>query len=145
MSPLERYISFMESVADFDLGNIEAFIAKEIHFVDPFNDTTGIDCYRAIIEDMRAQLSNLQITVLESAMVGDASALIRWQLGGKLSAFKHRPWQVTGCSSVRFSESGQVIEHVDYWDAAGQLYESMPLIGSALKYLRHKLAVKIDQ
>ena len=143
MNPLERYISFLESAADFDLGEVDSFIAKEIHFVDPFNDTIGIESYRAIIQDMRVQLGNLQIAVFEHAMVGEASALIRWTLSGELNSFKQRPWQVEGCSSVRFDAHGRVIEHLDYWDAAGQLYESFPLIGSALKYLRRKLAVKI--
>lgn len=142
MSPLERYVDFMETVASFDLDSLEEFIADEIHFVDPFNDTTGRSNYRAIIEDMREQLSNLQIKVISSAMIATShdEALIRWHLSGHLNAFNGRYWAVEGCSAVHFDEQGKVCEHLDYWDAAGQLYESFPVLGWVLKYLRRKLA-----
>ena len=140
MAMLEPYINFMESVEDFDLATIDQFIASDIHFVDPFNNTYGIDHYRRIIDDMRKQLETLKITVHERAMVGENSALIRWELSGKLRAFKGRDWCVEGCSRLGFNQHGQVSEHLDYWDAAGQLYESFPVLGSVLRRLRHKLA-----
>ncbi|MEM7467328.1 MAG: nuclear transport factor 2 family protein [Pseudomonadota bacterium] len=142
MTPLERYVDFMESVARFDLTSLEEFIAQDVHFVDPFNDTHGLEHYRRIIKDMVAQLDGLAIDVLESAMVSPNRALIRWRLSGRLSAFKDRPWEVTGCSSVAFDDDGKVNEHLDYWDSAGQLYEKFPLVGSLMRYLRHKLSVE---
>ena len=150
MEPLERYVSYMETVELSDLDKLEEFIAKEIHFVDPFNDTVGLSNYRAIIEDMRDQLANLKINVISSAMVDSANpedssndyggALIRWRLSGNLNAFSGRFWMVEGCSAVRFDKHGRVKEHLDYWDAAGQLYESFPVLGRVLKYLRRKLS-----
>lgn len=150
MNPLERYVAFMETVESFDLDKLEDIIAENIHFVDPFNDTKGRARYRAIIEDMREQLSNLKIDVISSAMVNASDktssshppeeALIRWRLSGNLNAFNARYWAVEGCSAVSFDEQGHVTEHLDYWDAAGQLYESFPVVGWVLKYLRRKLA-----
>ena len=142
MTPLERYVEFMQSVASFELDSLSNFIAADVHFVDPFNDTRGLAHYTRIIEDMRHQLDGLKIDVLDSVMVAEHRGLIRWQLSGKLKAFKQRHWSVEGCSMVRFNETGQLIEHIDYWDAAGQLYESFPLIGKVLQKLRKKLAVR---
>ena len=141
MTPLERYVRFMESVAEFDLDTLGEFIAPDVHFVDPFNDTCGIREYRRIIEDMRRQLAALQIEVLDKAVVAPDRALLRWRLSGNLTAFKNRGWSVEGCSLVRFSATGDVIEHIDYWDAARQLYESFPLIGRLMRFLRNKLSV----
>lgn len=151
MNPLEQYINFMQSVEDFDLDKLDEIVAEKIHFVDPFNDTIGITHYRRIIEDMRNQLTNLKIDVVEHAMVQGAvqngielvnsRALIRWRLSGNLKSFKNRFWEVEGCSSVSVNEQGRICEHLDYWDAAGQLYESFPLLGSLLRYVRRKLSV----
>ncbi|MGR8946930.1 MAG: nuclear transport factor 2 family protein [Gammaproteobacteria bacterium] len=141
MTALERYVEFMEKVAEFDLKRIDEFIAEDIHFVDPFNDARGIAHYRRIIADMREQLADLTIDVKESAMVSDESALIFWRLGGNLRAFKGRHWAVDGCSRVAFNQRGQVTEHLDFWDAAGQLYETFPGLGTILRYVRKKLAV----
>lgn len=150
MNPLDRYVAFMEAVESFDLDKLEELIGENIHFVDPFNDTLGLTKYRAIIEDMREQLSNLKIEVISSAMIDSSSntgspsqqgnALIRWHLSGNLKAFKDRYWAVEGCSAISFDDEGRVTEHLDYWDAAGQLYESFPVVGWVLKYLRRKLA-----
>ena len=142
MTPLERYAEFMQTVASFNLDTLDEFIAEDVHFVDPFNDTFGLPHYRRIIEDMREQLEELDIDVLDSAMVAEDRALLRWRLSGKLTAFKGRPWSVEGCSMVRFNDAGQMQEHIDYWDAAGQLYESFPLIGGLLRKLRNRLAVR---
>ena len=142
MTPLERYVDFMQTVASFNLDTLGEFIADDVHFVDPFNDTRGLAHYRRIIEDMREQLEALDIDVLDSAMVADDRALLRWRLSGKLTAFKGRSWSVEGCSMVRFNDAGQMKEHIDYWDAAGQLYESFPLIGGLLRKLRNRLAVR---
>lgn len=141
MTPLERYVHFMQSVASFDLDTLAQFIAPDIHFIDPFNDTTGLAHYRRIIEDMRHQLGDLNIEILDSAMVANERALIRWRLSGSMTAFKGKFWSVDGCSLVRFNETGLVTEHIDYWDAAGQLYESFPIIGRLLRMLRARLAV----
>ena len=50
--------------------------------------------------------------------------------------FRFRGWrpQVTqrihGASLITFNEAGLVSEHRDYWDAAEELYEKLPLIGA---------------
>ena len=34
---------------------------------------------------------------------------------------------------------GRVVEHRDYWDAAEQLYEKLPLIGGVLRLLKRSM------
>lgn len=68
-------------------------------------------------------------------------ALIRWQLDARLSKLGNQPWSVPGCSELHFSADGRVSAHLDYWDAAGQLYEIIPLLGRCLRALRHRLQV----
>lgn len=48
---------------------------------------------------------------------------------------------IDGVSEVRFDSVGLITAHIDYWDAARQLYEKLPLLGGVLRMIRHRLAV----
>ena len=48
-------------------------------------------------------------------------------------------WQaIVGATRLRFDAQGRVAEHRDYWDAAQELYEKLPLIGSVLRAIRRR-------
>ena len=65
---------------------------------------------------------------LEDRAVGEEACYIRWiyryrtKKGGK-------PWRIEGMTELRFAEDGRVAAHVDHWDAAGQVYEKLPVLG----------------
>jgi hypothetical protein len=46
---------------------------------------------------------------------------------------------------VRFAADGRVGWHRDYWDAAEELYEKLPLIGSLMRLLRRRGAVNTER
>ncbi len=52
-----------------------------------------------------------------------------------------RRWDVTGVAIVTLAADERVCEHLDYWDAAGGLYEQLPLLGGFMRWLRRRLAV----
>jgi len=41
---------------------------------------------------------------------------------------------------VRFGADGRVTYHRDYWDAAGELYAKLPLVGPLMRFLARKMA-----
>ncbi|MFW6322186.1 MAG: hypothetical protein ACOC02_01025, partial [Guyparkeria sp.] len=47
---------------------------------------------------------------------------------------------IEGMSELVLGADGLVVEHVDYWDPAGQLYERVPLLGWLMRRIRHRLA-----
>ena len=50
-----------------------------------------------------------------------------------------RLWQIEGSTHLVFGADGRVVEHRDYWDAAEQLYEKLPLIGGVLRLLKRSM------
>ena len=52
---------------------------------------------------------------------------------------KRRLWQIEGSTYLVFGVDGRVVEHRDYWDAAEQLYEKLPLIGGVLRLLKRSM------
>jgi hypothetical protein len=45
---------------------------------------------------------------------------------------------VRGASHVVFNEQGLVTMHRDYWDAAEELYEKLPVVGGVMRWLKKR-------
>ena len=45
---------------------------------------------------------------------------------------------IRGASHLRYDAAGLVAFHRDYWDAAEELYEKLPLIGSLMRWLKKR-------
>ena len=108
-----------------------------VHFKDPFNDVNTLADMQAIYADMFEQVSDFTFDIHEQLSDGPVT-VITWTLGGTLMG---KPWAIDGASRLTFNEAGLLIEHVDFWDAAGGLYERFPVIGWLLGVIRRKLSV----
>jgi hypothetical protein len=45
---------------------------------------------------------------------------------------------ILGASHLVFDAHGLVVLHRDYWDAAEELYEKLPLVGSVMRWLKRR-------
>jgi steroid delta-isomerase len=66
-------------------------------------------------------------------------AWLTWDLEYRLKAAEPMR-RIHGASQLRFDGEGRVCHHRDYWDAAGELYESLPLLGGVLRLLKRRLS-----
>ena len=44
-----------------------------------------------------------------------------------------------GISHLRFDTEGKIILHKDFWDAAGGLYEDLPVLGGGMRWIKSRL------
>ena len=51
---------------------------------------------------------------------------------------------IHGATHLCFAADGRVNSHRDYWDAAGELYEKLPLIGVLMRFLRRMMSSRGD-
>lgn len=142
---LERYAAFLESIRGH-VPPLEPHVTEDLRFRDPFNDLTGRDAFRRVLEDMLEQVGNLRFTVTHAGLAhpraGDGErGLLRWRLEGRLLRLGERAWTLDGTSEIAFADDGRVRLHVDFWDAAGGLYEHLPVLGRVLAHLRRRIAV----
>jgi steroid delta-isomerase len=146
---VERYVGFMTSLAPASLAGVEAIVTDDMHFRDPFNDVHGRAHFVRCLEDMLHQLDDLRIDVTHvaplsargSAVDATSRFALYWHFGGRLNKLGGRPWAVTGVAVIALAADGRVQEHLDYWDAAGGLYEQLPLLGGLLRWVRRRFAV----
>jgi ketosteroid isomerase-like protein len=138
---LARLVGFFETISLADVGQIGAFYTDDADFKDPFNQVRGIPAITAIFAHMFEQVDAPRFVVRETVLEGDAALLV-WDF--EFAFRKPLPAGqqcIRGCSHVRFAPDGRVAWHRDYWDAAEELYEKLPLIGSLMRWLRRRSAV----
>ena len=137
----ERYIAFWRALSAETLDRLPEFMAPDIHFRDPFNDLHGLEEVRATFGRIYGMIRDIEITVHDRAF-GAAKpegevCYLRWTFAYTLRSGKRL--SIEGMSEVRFAENGLAIEHLDHWDAAGQVYEKLPLIGALLRMIRRRI------
>ncbi|NIR62068.1 MAG: nuclear transport factor 2 family protein, partial [Gammaproteobacteria bacterium] len=65
---------------------------------------------------------------------------VRWRMTIRFRRFRRGvDTESIGVSHVVFDRDGRVALHQDFWDAAGGLYEHVPLIGAVLRRIRQRL------
>ena len=138
---LARLVQFYEHLQPADLARLDQIYAPNARFKDPFNDVTGIAAIRGIFEHMFHQLHEPRFVVTER--VGSAgpggSAVLLWTFQFRFRTVSPEQTQsILGATHVRWNAQGQVVLHRDYWDAAEELYEKLPLLGGLMRWLKRR-------
>lgn len=133
-----RICAWWEGLSPASLAALTTVYDDEVHFVDPFNDLHGAAALQALLRRMFERLVEPRFVVRETALHAQGAVLI-WDFHYRLRGWQPaRQRRIHGASHLRFGADGRVIEHRDYWDAAGEVYAHLPLLGGVLRWLgRH--------
>jgi steroid delta-isomerase len=133
---MRRVVAFYEGLQPADLARLDTVYTADARFRDPFHDVQGLPALRAIFERMFRDLASPRFELLDGVVAGDRGFLT-WNFHARL---RGRAVRIHGGSWLEFAPEGRVAVHRDYWDAAQELYEQLPLIGSLMRWLRRRAA-----
>lgn len=139
IGPLQRYCDFFAGISPESLDGLADVMSADVHFRDPFNDVRGLKAVRRVFEHMFGVCAEARFEILDAVHGGDR-AYIQWRFHFRLRSESNPREPIEGVSRVVFDSTGRVEEHIDFWDPASGLYESVPLLGSLLRWLRRRLA-----
>lgn len=122
------------SLASVEDG-IEAMYAPDARFKDPFNDIRGIGAIRQVFRRMYEQVDTPRFVITDTVCEGDQAFLI-WDFRFRLRKWRRAEQSIRGATHIQFSVDGRVALHRDYWDAAEELYEKLPILGSLMRWLK---------
>ena len=135
---LTRLADYWHSLTPESVAAISTVYADDAYFRDPFNEVAGIDKIRHIFADMFVRLDEPKFTITET-IEQPHGALLIWDFTFRIKTLKPQlDRRIHGTSHIRFAADGRVQYHRDYWDAAGELYEQLPLVGSLMRYLKKR-------
>lgn len=132
-----RVVAMFESLAPADLARLAEFYTAEARFKDPFNDVTGVPAIRRIFEHMFTALDEPRFVVRDIVAEGE-QCFLTWDMHFRMKRFSREPQVIHGGSHLRFAADGRVALHRDYWDAAEELYEKLPLVGALMRWLKRQ-------
>lgn len=135
---VQRVVDFFEGLKPQDLARLDSLYALDARFKDPFNDVRGIVDIQGVFEHMFRTLDAPSFRVTQRIVQGP-QCFLTWEFRFR---FKGRPragWQtIQGGSHLVFNPQGLVTLHRDYWDAAEELYEKLPVLGSLMRWLKRQ-------
>lgn len=137
-SATTRIVAYFESISPQSVADIPRYYATNARFKDPFNDVTGLSAIEGIFAHMFVTLQAPRFVVTERIVQGQ-QCFLTWEFRFRFRNFQKTQEQVIlGGSHLVFSNDGLVTLHRDYWDAAEELYEKLPVVGSVMRWLKRR-------
>lgn len=136
----ERVKGYFEMLSPESVERMGEVYAADAYFRDPFNEVKGLPAIQSIFRHMYEPLIDPRFVILETIEEGDR-LVITWDMLYRIRKFQPGvERKIHGLSLLRFDAHGRVAYHRDYWDAAGELYAQLPLVGPLMRFLARKMA-----
>ena len=138
LDAIQHLVDFFEHLQPQDLQRLHEVYASDARFKDPFNEVQGLPAIERVFAHMYEALDQPHFVVTERIVQGNQCFLV-WEFRFRFKRFDTQTWQtVRGGSHLQLDPQGRVSLHRDYWDAAEELYEKLPLVGGLMRWLKHR-------
>jgi len=134
---LARIVDLFEQFTPADVARLGEFYTSDARFKDPFNDVQGVAQVQRIFGHMFEALDEPRFVVHDILVQGE-QCFLSWDFVFRFRRFSRELQTVHGSSHLRLAADGRIAAHRDYWDAAEELYEKLPLIGVLMRWLRRR-------
>jgi len=133
---IEKFQSVYQALDLSNVNLVKTIYTDDIVFIDPFHEVQGLP---ALVEYFSKLYRNLDSCSFEflKFYANSSSAMLTWEMKFSHRAFKHRFIEVPGSTEIRFDE--KIYFHRDYFDAGKMLYENIPVLGSAIRYIKRQV------
>lgn len=133
-----RVIQLFESLQRADVARLGEHYAADATFKDPFNDVRGLAAIQHVFDHLFDQLHGPRFVVTAAALEGD-ECFLTWHFLFRFHGQSSREQVVRGSTHFRFAPDGRIAMHRDYWDAAEELYEKLPWLGSLMRWIKRRV------
>ena len=134
-TPLENLLDWYQNLTPETLLRLDEFYTEDAYFKDPFNEIRSRRGIRQIYSHMFSTLENPRF-VIKSTVTEGRQTFAVWNME---FFFRGKAMAIHGCTHFTFAADGRVQSHRDYWDAAEEFYEKLPILGWLLRRLRRRI------
>lgn len=133
---LARYARVLDQLRADNLDQLAELLDDRVRFIDPFNDLTGKEVFIGVMREMFDKMEAVGFEVLQQTQQG-LDGWLYWRFTA--TSAMTGSFSVEGSSRIRFTASGRVALHQDFWDAS-QMLERLPLLGRIVAGIRRRVA-----
>jgi ketosteroid isomerase-like protein len=130
---------FFETLTPQSLAQLPDHYAAGARFKDPFNEVQGLAAIEAVFQHMFRTLTTPRFAVTTTVLQGH-QCFITWDFF--FATRLGREFRIRGATHLVYAQqadgSWRVDLHRDYWDAAEELYEKLPMLGALMRWLKRR-------
>ncbi len=135
---IDRIVRTFQTLSPASVDALDLLYAPDARFKDPFNDVIGLPEIQRIFRHMYVALENPRFLITGQIVQG-SQCFLTWEFHFCFRRFKAGQEQcILGGSHLVLDEAGRITLHRDYWDAAEELYEKLPVIGGMMRWLKRQ-------
>jgi steroid delta-isomerase len=132
---LQGLIRFFETIETGSVGQLAEVYSEDVFFKDPFNEVRGLPEVIGIFSHMFEQVDSPRFVVTNHVLQGN-QAFLTWDFLFRMKRYSAAEQCIRGATHLCFGPDGKANFHRDYWDAAEELYEKLPLLGPLMRGLK---------
>jgi hypothetical protein len=136
---LHRFAHAFATLDKDNLARLGELYSVDALFRDPLHEVRGLANLQRYFAELYANVSELRFDFYGFDQVRPGEGYLRWTL-----SYRHprlaagQLIRVEGCSHLLWRD--KVDQHRDFFDAGGLLYEHLPVLGQAIRWLKRRLA-----
>ncbi len=133
----EKLMQLFNTGSVYKTSNLREVYAENAVFEDPVIRVEGLDNISHYLKHLYSRVIECQFDY-NNLIVAQQQAAISWAMTFRHQSLnKGKPIKVNGCSIVTYNE--KILFHRDYFDVGEMLYEYLPLLGPATKYVKRRM------
>lgn len=137
---LERFTHLFSHLAAERIATlVEATYAPDVFFNDTLKSVRGSAALKIYLLHSAEAVEDCRVTVEETTRTDRGEYLLRWRMMIRFKRFRRGvdTWTI-GASHLRFTADGRVAYQQDYWNAADGIYQHLPVVGAAIRWIQRR-------
>ncbi|MFZ4480017.1 MAG: nuclear transport factor 2 family protein [Rhodoferax sp.] len=135
---VETIVQFFQALSPQSAAQLSAIYAENACFKDPFNEVRGLPGIQRVFRHMYVSLDSPRF-IITDRIVDGRKCFLTWEFRFAFRRFHAGVEQcIVGGSQLLLDDSGRIVMHRDYWDAAEELYEKLPVVGGLMRWLKRR-------
>jgi hypothetical protein len=132
-----RIMDFYSNFSRESIAQIDDLYTRDVEFIDPIHRLEGSLALKAYFKSLASNMQGYEMHYIEKFQ-GIDSACLSWEMRfihPRLN--KGKPIAVRGLTLLKFTN--KVFFHEDCYDLGALIYEHLPVLGAATRFLKQRL------
>ncbi len=134
---IPRIMDFYSNFSRDSIPQIDDLYTRDVEFIDPIHRLEGSLALKAYFKSLASNMQAYEMRYIDK-LQGVDSACLSWEMSfihPRLNSGK--PVLVRGLSLLKFTN--KVFYHEDCYDLGALIYEHVPVLGAATRFLKQRL------
>lgn len=137
---LDRFLRLFNEMGSGHTGDLASVYGDQVTFTDPFVSVQGLPALTEYFTGAYENVIDCRFRFADSIIGPDGHVCIPWVMVLRHKRIRRGDTiEVDGISHLRI-DNDRIVSHRDYFDAGQLLYENLPVLGTAVRWLRKHAA-----